>query len=182
MDGAAGAERVALGGCLDEARAAVVATIDGVPGVLLREPLVSDGWSLLAIVKHLTRLERWWFGSTFAGVDGVRPSIPEDPADDWMIERTDTPRRILRSYEEACRQSRLVVARADIDQRARPPSGGPVVALRWVLLHMIAETFRHGGHADALRQLIDGQPAPPPCSAPSRPATWQRRSSTLRER
>ncbi len=62
-------ERDVLGAFLDDARRAVVSTLTGVPVALLREPLIWPHGSLLAIVKHLAHLERWWFAHTFAGLD-----------------------------------------------------------------------------------------------------------------
>jgi Protein of unknown function (DUF664) len=169
MDGGVAAERAVLGACLDEARAAVVSTLGGVPAALLREPLVSTEGSLLAIVKHLAHLERWWFAHTIAGLDVEFPWSEEDPDADWRLGRSDTARRVLALYEAECRRSRLVVAAAGVDDLdARRSTGDRAVGLRWVLLRMIAETSRHAGHADILRQLIDGQPAAPPCSAPHR--------------
>jgi Protein of unknown function (DUF664) len=169
MDGRVAAERAVLGACLDDARAAVVSTLEAVPAALLREPLVSTEGSLLAIVKHLAHLERWWFAHTFAGLDVVFPWSDEDPDADWRLDPSDTARRVLALYDAECRRSRRVVAAAGLDDvPARAPSAGSSVGLRGVLLRMIAETSRHAGHADVLRQLIDGESAWPPCSAPHR--------------
>ena len=62
-------ERDVLVASLDDARHAVLAALTGVPVALLREPLIWPDGSLLAIVKHLAHLERWWFAHTFAGLD-----------------------------------------------------------------------------------------------------------------
>ena len=170
MESAVAAGRAEFEAFLDEARGAVVANLANVPGPLLREPLLSSGGSLLGIVKHLAHLERWWFAYTFAGLDVAFPWTEDDPDADWRVERGETARGILDLYDAECRRSRMVVAAATLEEVAArsDPSTTPV-ALRWVLLHMIAETSRHAGHADLLRQLIDGESGWPPCSPP--PAT-----------
>ena len=83
-------ERDMLAAFLDDARRAVVATLTGVPVALLREPLIWPHGSLLAIVKHLTHLERWWFAHTFAGLDMTLPSSAGTSPEEWRLERSDT--------------------------------------------------------------------------------------------
>jgi uncharacterized damage-inducible protein DinB len=165
MESAVAAERAELGAFLDGARAAVEANLANVPGALLREPLVSSGGSLLGIVKHLAHLERWWFAYTFAGLDVDFPWTDDDPDADWRLERGETARSVLADYHAECRRSRMIVATATLDEvAARSDESTDPKALRWVLLHMIAETSRHAGHADLLRQLIDGESSALPCS------------------
>ena len=167
MESAVAAERAVLVTFLDDARAGVVANLADVPSALLSEPLVSSGASLLGIIKHLAHLERWWFAYTFAGLDVEFPWTDDDPDADWRVERGETARRVLALYDAECQRSRTVVAAATLDDiAARPSRTAHPVALRWVLLHMIAETSRHAGHADLLRQLIDGESSPPPCASP----------------
>ena len=169
MESTVAAERAVLGTCLDDARAAVVANLANMPSALLREPLVSSGGSLLGIVKHLAHLERWWFAYTFAGLDVEFPWTDDDPDADWRLERGETARSVVALYDAECQRSRMVVAAATLDDvAARSPRTNRPVALRWVLLRMIAETSRHAGHADLLRQLIDGDTSSPPCSTPHR--------------
>ena len=68
------------------------------------------------------------------------------------------PEELRERYRTACAASRAVVAEArDLDRlSARPRRDGPHVDLRWILIHMIEETARHAGHADLLREAIDG--------------------------
>ena len=159
-------ERDVLVASLDDARHAVLAALTGVPVALLREPLIWPDGSLLAIVKHLTHLERWWFAHTFAGLDMRFPRSKDHPRADWRLESSDTAWSIVALYRSACAQSRLITERAGLsDVAARRTADGEPVALRSVVLQMIGETSRHAGQADVLRQLIDGIAESPPCTA-----------------
>ena len=158
-------ERDMLAASLDDARHAVVATLTDVPVALLREPLLWPHGSLLAIVKHLTPLERWWFAHTFAGLDMDSPMVRRHVAGGVA------PRALRHGMGRHGALSPRVPAqpahrgRAALDQvAARAATSGPSVALRWIMLHMIEETNRHAGHADVLRQLIDGTNGSPPCA------------------
>ena len=163
MESPVAAERAVLDRCLDGACAAVVANLANVPSAPLREPLVSPRGSLLAVVKHLAHLERWWFAYTFGGLDVEFPWTEEDPDADWRVEHSETARSVVTLYDTECRRSRILVARASLDEIAARSSRTSPLVLRSVLMHMIAETSRHAGHADLLRQLIDGQSSWPPC-------------------
>jgi hypothetical protein len=162
-------ERAALTASLDGARQAVVGTLTGVPIALLGEPLISpDSSSLLGIVKHLAHLERWWFGYTFAGLDVDIPWTGDGSGGGWRLERSDTARNVLALYDSECRRSVLIVKHAALDGLAsRPSPGGRRVVLRWLVLHMIAETSRHLGHAEMLRHLIDGAGGSSPWASPA---------------
>ena len=110
---------------LDDARHAVVAALTGVPVALLREPLVWPDGSLLAIVKHLTHLERWWFAHTFAGLDVAVETGVDSPG--WALERSDTPWTVVARYHAECQRSRQISEHAAMDDVAaarRPTAGG----------------------------------------------------------
>jgi hypothetical protein len=161
-------ERAALTASLDGARQAVLGTLAGVPIALLREPLISPDSSLLGVVKHLAYLERWWFAYTFAGLDADIRGTGKGSDECWRLERSDTARNILELYDHECQRSVLIVRRAALDSVAsRPSPGGRRVGLRWLVLHMIAETRRHLGHAEVLRHLIDGAGGSSPWASPA---------------
>ena len=107
-------------------------------------------------------MEDVWFRVRFAGLpEAAWRADAEAPAEpDWDFgTATSVPPEELRDrYRTACTASREVVAQArDLDQlSARPRRDGPHVDLRWILIHMIEETARHAGHADLLREAIDG--------------------------
>jgi uncharacterized damage-inducible protein DinB len=123
--------------------------------------MVPSGTSLLALVKHLTYVERWWFRAVFAGEDVEFPWTDEDPDADWRVEPHETAEELIAAYRSEVESCRRAIAGGGMDERARGkvetldgPAG--MFSLRWVLGHMIEETARHNGHADILRELIDG--------------------------
>ena len=77
---------------------------------------------------------------------------------EWRSAVDDDPDDLRRRYEAACEQSRRVVAAAEsLDTVSVGGAGGASWNLRWILIHMIEETARHCGHADLLRETIDGR-------------------------
>ncbi len=155
-------ERALLSASLDAARRAAVAALIGVPVALLREPLVSpDSSSLLGVIRHLTHLERWWFARTFAGLDVAIDHSGSFRHAGSSLGHTDTASTVLAQYDAECRRSRHITEHAGLnDVSARAAPDGRQVALRWVLVRMIEETNRRAGHADILRDLIDGATEP----------------------
>ncbi|MFD3625455.1 DinB family protein [Streptomyces sp. NPDC058698] len=141
-------ETEVLRGFLGYLRESVAAKVEGAPEPHVRTPGVPSGTNLLGLLQHLTAVERATFlGDRVADWQGTFHASPEDGVAD-----------VVARYREA-------VARADevLDQCAdlaspvpRPRSGSPSPSVRWALTHMIEETGRHAGHADILRELIDG--------------------------
>jgi uncharacterized damage-inducible protein DinB len=150
-------ERLALSASLDYQRATLLKKLEGLDDEQLRRPMVPTGLTLLGIVKHLGSVEHAWFQVRFArSAESYLYSTPDDPDADFRIEENETTREIVDHYLEACEQSRSIVERASsLDQLFDDPRRGDC-DLRWLLLHMIEETARHNGHADILRELIDG--------------------------
>jgi hypothetical protein len=135
---------------LDYLRDAVAAKLAGVSEEDARRCLVPSGTSLLWLVKHLTAVEWAWFLYSFAGESAVRP--------DEQVRRADTIDGVLAAYQSMVRRCNDAIA-AVIDlsrpgvvsaRETAPPN------LRWILAHMIEETARHAGHADIIREQIDG--------------------------
>ncbi|MGW4586398.1 DinB family protein [Amycolatopsis thermoflava] len=142
-------EKDVLAGFLAYLRAAVVAKAQGVPEPHARTPGVPSGTNLLGLVKHLTHVERHW--------------LLGQPAGDWAAtfhpEPDETADDILRAYRETtARGDEVIAACPDLAAPGPRPGGrrGPAPSLRWTLTHLIEETGRHAGHADILRELIDG--------------------------
>jgi len=143
-------ERETLVAFLDYLREAVVAKAAGLSPDDARRALVPSGTSLLGLVKHLTMVEVSWFQWSFAG-DDIR--VPTDRVSD-----TDTVASVISTYRAAtARNNEIVTATDDLSTLCarRPPTTDPM-SLRWVLVHMVEETARHAGHADILREQIDG--------------------------
>ncbi|WP_028937349.1 DinB family protein [Pseudonocardia spinosispora] len=142
-------EKDVLLGFLEYLRASVIAKVDGVPEPEVRTPGVKSGTNLLGLVKHLTQVERHW--------------LLGEPVTDW--EATFRP-DADESVDDVVGAYRRTTARANETIRACPDLAGPgprpggrpgaAPSLRWTLTHMIEETGRHAGHADILRELIDG--------------------------
>jgi hypothetical protein len=157
-----GPEVQALTGFLDWQRETILLKTDGLTREQLAQPLPPSSLTLAGLVNHLALVEDSWFRHRFAG-------LPEDQlwADrDWDADpdyefRTAVdlePEELRQRYRDACARSREVVAHADsLDQLAAGTSrDGSHWDLRWILIHMLEETARHAGHADFLREAIDG--------------------------
>ncbi|MFE1318058.1 DinB family protein [Kitasatospora phosalacinea] len=133
------------------ARECVLKKTEGLTEEQLRRVLVPTGTNLLGLVQHLTDAERYWFGYHVAGQEQYRDvdfgmAVPEDvPAE-----------RVLAGYREACAASDAVLRGADPSAPTATPVAGAPRSVRWVLAHMTGETTRHAGHADILREQLDG--------------------------
>ncbi|CAN5283136.1 DinB family protein [soil metagenome] len=139
---------------LDFHRATLLRRLEGLDDVDLRRPLVPSGTSLLGIVKHLAYVERWWFCIVFAGQQLDVPWTDEDPDADWRIEPDDTTEEVITLYGREIARTKTCTEGAGPDDVARYPNSAKT--LRWIMMHMIEETARHNGHADIIRELIDG--------------------------
>lgn len=155
----AGREKETLEAFLDYHRATLLCKVDGVGDEELRRAGTRSGVTLLGLVKHLAYVERWWFGIVFAGQDLPDISTEDDPDADWRIEPHETTEQVIAFYEDEVVRSRDITRGAELDEAAYHPSLGSSAhpTLRWILLHMLEETARHNGHADILREAIDGQ-------------------------
>ena len=131
----------------------------------LTQRLVPSETTLLGLVKHLIDVEAGWFRIVMAGEDDVPRSYgPDDPDGDFRVGVDETRESLLARYEEEIVRSDAIIARYDLDDtttratRIDPVEDPPKVpvTLRWILLHMIEETARHAGHADILREQLDG--------------------------
>jgi hypothetical protein len=141
-------ERSTLLGFLDYLRAAIADKAEGVSDSQVRIAGVPSGTSLLGLVKHLTFVERFYF----LGEDVVDWGKTMRPAPE------ETAEGVLADYLEAIgRANKVIDTYQDLTLPApRPPRRGSAPSMRWVLVHMIEETGRHAGHADILREQIDG--------------------------
>ncbi len=144
-------ERTTLVAFLDYLRDSIVRKAEGVDDGAVRRPMVDSGTSLLGLVKHLTMVEVAWFQWTFAGLDVPVPGVELDDGDTVMS--------VVADYRAVCATSNVIVAEcSDLDQRAAIASTAPEpMSMRWLLVHMVEETARHAGHADILREQIDGE-------------------------
>ena len=153
-----GGEREILAGFLDFHRATLLWKLEGLDDQQLRRAMVASGTSLLGLVKHLAYVERSWFQGVWAGEEVTFPWTSEDPDADWRIEPDETTGQVLALYDGECDRSRAIVAAASsLDELAQHPRQKDwKMSRRWILIHMIEETARHVGHADILREQLDG--------------------------
>ena len=142
-------ERATLLALLQYQRESFVRKADGVGDDAARRAAVPSGTSLLWLVKHMARAERVWIGERFAGGD---PAGADD-----TVRPDDTLAAALDDYRATWARVDAIVAGAALDDECRRLDGDPPVNLRWVLMHLLEETARHAGHADILRELVDGE-------------------------
>jgi uncharacterized damage-inducible protein DinB len=147
---------------LRAARESLLWKLDDLSEYDLRRPMTATGTNLLGLVKHVASMEFGYFGDTFG-----RPSpmpLPwlgpdaEPNADMWATAE-QSPEQIVELYRLAWAHSDATIDALPIDGVGRVPwwpQGSNEVTLHRILTHMIAETNRHGGHADIVRELIDG--------------------------
>lgn len=110
--------------------------------------------TLIGLVKHVTRVERSWLQQDLLGPDVLRF---DTVADEWTLDPNETCDDVIEDYREACSRSDEIVAGLSLDTvlvDPHPLQAG--VTLRWALMHMIEEIARHVGHADLIRESIDG--------------------------
>lgn len=142
---------------LDQQREFLIKKVSEASEADQRKRLVPSETTLLGLVKHLAYVERWWFQDRFAGQSASYPWTDEDMDADFRVEEGETTEAILDLYRAECEKSRAITASASLDDRSQhgTKSRGPQ-SLLWILLHMIEETARHNGHADILREQMDG--------------------------
>jgi len=151
-------ERAMLGGWLDTHRAVLVHKCTGLSDAQLRERAVPPSTlCLLGLLRHLSDVEAWWFVAVLAGEEPEPPdwSEDEDPDADLNPPPDATLAGTLPAYLAACARSRTILAGLESLDVVGDLRGQPVSA-RWVATHMVEEYARHNGHADLLRERLDG--------------------------
>ena len=136
---------------LDYLRESLILKVADLDEESARRSTVPTGTSLLGLIKHLIGVEVGWFQFAFAGRDVAMASEEVEP--------TDSVASAVTAYRAATRVSNQIVNESsDLDQLCdRAPTTPEPLSLRWVLVHMVEETARHAGHADILREQLDGQ-------------------------
>jgi hypothetical protein len=150
---------------LDYHRATLAQKAGGLDRTQLATPLPTSGLTLAGLVKHAALNEDHWFGVVLLGRPQSEPwaSAPWDDDPDWEFHTAvdDDPADLLALYADTCARSRANIAEAaaagGLDRLSHAHSrSGDRFSLRWILLHMLEEVARHNGHADLLREAIDG--------------------------
>lgn len=161
----AGDEIASLLGFLDYQRATLAWKCAGVDAAGLQATVAASSMTLAGLLKHMAYVEDHWFSRRLHGREAASPwgtvDWAADPDWDWHSAAEDTPEQLHALWLEAVARSRDLVTEAladgGLDRLARPMrSDGRQPSLRWILLHMIEEYARHNGHADLLRESVDG--------------------------
>jgi len=150
-----GAERTLLEGFLDFHRATLLVKCQGLTDNQLKLRSVDPSTlSLLGLVRHMTEVERGWFRRRIGGETGpsVAPQYYSDERPDDDFDATDSPPAdvVFARYLEEVERCKAAAVGVPLDATVGERS------VRWIYLHMLEEYARHNGHADLLRQRIDG--------------------------
>jgi hypothetical protein len=161
----AAGETETLLGFLDFQRATFAWKVSGLDEDGLRATVAASPITLGGLLKHLAVVEAHWFVMRLHEQPMPEPfdlaNWEADPEWDWHSAAADSPADLLALWEGAVARSRALLAQslaAGLDQRISGTTGyGHAPSLRWILCHLIEEYARHNGHADLLRESVDGQ-------------------------
>ncbi len=157
----AGDERTVLSEYLDHHRQTLLLKAAGLDRARLNRRLEPSTLTLAGLLKHLAYVEDHWIQVRFLGAANAEPwaSAPFDDDNDWELHSAadDEPDDLRALYVAACERSRASVADTPLDQLSvGVNTEGKKWNLRRILVHLIEETARHNGHADLIRESIDG--------------------------
>ena len=162
----AGDETSSILGFLEFQRATLAWKCAGLDAAGLQATTAASSMTLGGLLKHLAYVEDLWCSRRLLGQDAAPPWDTVDwEADrdwDWHSAADDTPEQLLAMWQDAVARSRTLVAAALADGGLDRPAAwiddwfGVAPSLRWILLHLIREYARHIGHADLLRESVDG--------------------------
>jgi len=146
---------------LQAAREALLWKLDGLTEYDIRRPLTPTGTNLLGLVKHLAGVERWYFGDAFGRPPSERPWSADDARNnaDFWARADETRAQITGMYRRAWAHADQTITALGLDAVGQVPwwpADRQRVTLHLILVHVVAETNRHAGHADIVRELIDG--------------------------
>ena len=153
-------------GFLEFQRATMAWRTRGLDAGGMATSVAASTMTLGGMLKHLAFVEECWLGERFAGREQSLPwssvDWDADPDWDWHSAADDSPEQVVTLWEKSVAESREIVAAAlldgGLDQPMRQPfPDGRAASLRWIVLHLIEEYVRHNGHADLIREAIDGQ-------------------------
>jgi uncharacterized damage-inducible protein DinB len=145
---------------LQQARDAMLWKLDGLSEYDVRRPLVPTATNLLGLVKHLANVEFVYFGATFGRPSADKlPWSADDPVSDMYAAADESRELIIGLYRKAWVHSDITIEELPLDAPGRVPhwrGERSAVTLHQIMVHVIAESHRHAGHADIVRELIDG--------------------------
>ena len=136
-------ERTTLHALLQYCRESFVRKLDGLDDAGAQRRLLPSATTLLWLTQHLAHAEHLWIVQRFAGEDAT-------------IAPAGTLAAAIDAYRAGWVRTDAIVAAASLDEPCRNIDVEPNVNLRWVVVHLVEETARHAGHADVIRELLDG--------------------------
>jgi Protein of unknown function (DUF664) len=142
---------VRLDELLDEHRAMLHDSLDGLTEEEARRSLVPSRTTLLGLVKHVTYVEHVWFNQALTGRSLRDLGAPSTPDRSFILRKTDTIDSVRAAYTAACAESRRLVADLALDDQV---TGRGPRALWAIYTHMLRELAQHCGHADILREQV----------------------------
>ncbi|GAB2558652.1 DinB family protein [Kribbella endophytica] len=153
-----GDERAMLQGFLDFHRGTLLWKVSELSGEDLVRPTVDpSGMTLLGLVRHLTEVERYWFHLSLDGrMDSLKLWTDEHPDGDFDLVSAAEAEADLATFRQVVAESDAIARGYELDHVFTRPRGGPDLSVRWLYIHMVEEYSRHNGHADLLRERIDG--------------------------
>ncbi|MGD0055513.1 MAG: DinB family protein [Acidimicrobiales bacterium] len=153
-----GDERSQLDSWLTFYRETLLMKCDGLDIEQMKQrPIPSSKLSLLGLVRHMTFVEQTWFERIFAGIERPR-YYKDEPASDGDFDDLNSAGlgEVLSNYGHVIEVSTACAQGHGLDEVSATPWRGREVDLRWIYLHMFEEYARHCGHADLVRELVDG--------------------------
>jgi hypothetical protein len=145
---------------LHDVRETMLWKLDGLSEYDVRRPLTYTGTNLLGLIKHLSISEAWYFGDVFGRPFPGRWRRWDEPGvhlDDMWAAADESRAEVVDRYRQAWEYSDATIAALDIDAPGHVPWWPrPDVKLFNILVHVLTETSRHAGHADILREQLDG--------------------------
>ena len=160
-----GDETATLLGFLDYQRATLAWKVSGLDAAGLRATTAASTMTLGGLLKHLALVEDHWFSRFLHGAESAAPwdavDWDADPDWEWRTAAEDSPEQLIGLWQDFVERSRVLTADAlaegGLDRASqRTWADGRTPNLRWIVVHMIEEYARHIGHADLLRESIDG--------------------------
>lgn len=149
---------------LTSARQALLWKLDGLDEYAVRRPMTPTGTNLLGLVKHVALVTDGYLGEVMGRPSGIRiPGFPDDPEDaepnaDLWAPADQSRETIIELHHAVSAHADATIEALDLDSVGHVPWWGErgEVTLQWILVHVTTETNRHAGHADIIRELLDG--------------------------
>lgn len=130
--------------------------LEGITDEQGRQRVVGSLTTLTGLVDHLRLVERGWVRMVIDQQDIPMLWSPDDPDAEWRVTEEDTIEAVTAAYADEVALVDTIIERQN-DLGREVEARGKVFAVRWILMHLIEEIARHAGHADIIREVIDGE-------------------------